>query len=68
MNVHESTCHPGDGTKGLNRLPYLAEALRQFDLQQELHELDRRIRGAAKPGAVRGPWQSNQTSASFWSS
>ena len=41
MNANESTCHPGDGTKGLNRLPYLAEPLLRFDLQQELRELRR---------------------------
>ena len=41
MNANESTCHPGDGTKGLNRLPYLAEPLLRFDLQQELQELRR---------------------------
>jgi len=29
-------CHPGDGTKGLHRLAYLAEPLLRFDLQQEL--------------------------------
>jgi quercetin dioxygenase-like cupin family protein len=41
MNVNESTCHPGDGTKGLNRLPYLAGPLLLFDLQKELQELRR---------------------------
>jgi hypothetical protein len=39
MNAHESTCHPGDGAKVLNRLPYLAEPLLRFDLQEELQEL-----------------------------
>lgn len=68
MNANESTCHPGDGTKSLDRLPYLPEALLRFDLQQELHQLRREVRGAGKPVAVRGPWQSIQTSASFWSS
>jgi quercetin dioxygenase-like cupin family protein len=41
MNANEITCNPGDGTKGLNRLPYLAEPLLRFDLQQELRELRR---------------------------
>jgi quercetin dioxygenase-like cupin family protein len=41
MNLNDSACHPGDGTKGLNRLPYLAESLLRFDLQQELHNLRR---------------------------
>jgi quercetin dioxygenase-like cupin family protein len=41
MNVNESACHPGDATKGLNRLPYLAEPLLRFDLQQELQDLRR---------------------------
>jgi quercetin dioxygenase-like cupin family protein len=41
MNANQSTCHPGEGTKGLNRLPFLAEPLLRFDLQQELQELRR---------------------------
>jgi quercetin dioxygenase-like cupin family protein len=41
MNVNESTCPPGDATKGLNRLPYLAEPLLRFDLRQEIQELRR---------------------------
>ena len=41
MNLNDSACHPGDGTKGLNRLPYLAESLLRFDLQQEFHNLRR---------------------------
>ena len=42
MNANQSTCHSGDGTKGLNRLPYLAEPLLRFDLAQELRELRRK--------------------------
>ena len=41
MNTNSSTCHPGDGTKSLNRLPNLAEPLLRFDLNQELEELRR---------------------------
>jgi quercetin dioxygenase-like cupin family protein len=41
MNTNSSTCHSGDGTKALNRLPYLAEPLLRFDLHQELEELRR---------------------------
>ena len=41
MNLNDSACHPGDGTKELNRLPYLAEPLLRFDLQQELQNLRR---------------------------
>lgn len=41
MNPNSSACHPGDGTKSLNRLPYLAEPLLRFDLHQELNELRR---------------------------
>ena len=41
MNANQSTCHPGEGTKALNRLPYLAEPLLRFDLQQEMRALRR---------------------------
>jgi quercetin dioxygenase-like cupin family protein len=41
MNTNSSTCHPGDGTKSLNRLPNLAEPMLRFDLHQELEELRR---------------------------
>ena len=41
MNTNSSTCHPGDGTKSLNRLPKLAESLLRFDFHQELEELRR---------------------------
>jgi hypothetical protein len=43
MNLNDSACHPGDGTKELNRLPYQAEPLLRFDLQQR----------ASKPSARR---------------
>jgi quercetin dioxygenase-like cupin family protein len=39
MNTNPSTCHPGDGTTSLNRLPNLAEPLLRFDLDQELEGL-----------------------------
>src|SRR6185437_9549940 len=41
MNLNDSDCHPGDVTKELTRLPYLAEPLLRFDLQQELQNLRR---------------------------
>lgn len=41
MNTDSSTCQPGDGTRNLNRLPYLADPLLRFDLQQELEGLRR---------------------------
>jgi quercetin dioxygenase-like cupin family protein len=41
MKANQSTCHPGEGTKSLNRLPYLADEMQRFDLQQELQELRR---------------------------
>jgi len=41
MNANQGTCHPGEGTKDLNRLPCLADALLRFDLQQEMQELRR---------------------------
>lgn len=34
-----NACKPGSGRKKLNRLPYLAEPLLQFDLNRELQEL-----------------------------
>ena len=39
MSTIPSACHPGDGSKALNRLPQLAEPLLQFDLQKELQQL-----------------------------
>jgi hypothetical protein len=41
MKLNDTACNPGDGTKELNRLPYLAEPLLRFDLQQELHNIRR---------------------------
>ncbi|MGB9072475.1 MAG: hypothetical protein WCC22_07360 [Terriglobales bacterium] len=39
MITNPSTCHPGEGSKALNRLPQLADPLLQFDLQKELQQL-----------------------------
>jgi cytochrome c553 len=39
MTMNTSACHPGEGSKALNRLPQLAEPLLQFDLQKELQQL-----------------------------
>lgn len=39
--MRASTCQPGGGKKDLNRLPYLAEPLMQFDLDHELELLRR---------------------------
>ena len=39
MDTNTRTCHPGDGSKALNRLPELAEPLLQFDLVNELQQL-----------------------------
>ena len=39
MAANTSTCHPGDSSKDLNRLPQLAEPLLQFDLLEELQQL-----------------------------
>ena len=50
MNANESTCHSGDGRKGLNRLPYLAEPLLRFHLAQELQELRREDSWARETG------------------
>jgi quercetin dioxygenase-like cupin family protein len=50
MNANESTCHPGDGTKSLDRLPYLPEALLRFNLQQELHQLRREVSRGREAG------------------
>lgn len=50
MNANESTCHPGDSAKSLSRLPYLAEALLRFDLQQELHQLRREVSWGREAG------------------
>jgi quercetin dioxygenase-like cupin family protein len=59
MIANQSTCHPGDGTKGLNRLPYLTEPLLRFDLQQELRELRR------KDSWVRDTGRSSKTLAKY---
>ena len=37
-----STCHPGEASKALNRLPQLASPLLQFNLQKELQQLRRK--------------------------
>lgn len=50
MNANENACHPGDGTKSLDRLPYLDEALLRFDLQQELHQLRREVSWGREAG------------------
>ncbi len=39
MAANTSTCHPGDSSKDLSRLPQLAEPLLQFDLPEELQQL-----------------------------
>ena len=39
MNTTTRTCHPGEGSKALNRLPQLADPLLQFDLGSELQQL-----------------------------
>jgi hypothetical protein len=39
MTTSIIACHPGEGSKVLNRLPQLAEPLLRFDLLQELQEL-----------------------------
>src|SRR5678809_1658257 len=39
MDITARTCHPGEGSKALNRLPQLAEPLLQFDLVSELQQL-----------------------------
>ena len=39
MNTTTRTCHPGEGSKALNRLPQLADPFLQFDLVSELQQL-----------------------------
>jgi quercetin dioxygenase-like cupin family protein len=39
MTANDSTCHPGESSKDLTRLPQLAEPLLQFDLLEELRQL-----------------------------
>ena len=39
MDITARTCHPGEGSKALNRLPQLAEPSLQFDLVSELQQL-----------------------------
>ena len=58
MNRNASTCHPGDDTKSLNRLPYLAGSF-----SRNFKSFEEKILGGAKPDAVRKPWRSIQTSA-----
>ena len=41
MTANTEACHPGEGSKALNRLPQLAEPLLQFDLREELEQLRR---------------------------
>jgi len=53
MTTIPSACHPGDGSKALNRLPQLAEPLLQFDLQKELQQLRHQDSGSARVDGVR---------------
>ena len=39
MKSTTRTCHPGEGSKALNRLPQLADPFLQFDLVSELQQL-----------------------------
>jgi len=39
METTARTCHPGEGSKELNRLPQLAEPSLQFDLVSEIQQL-----------------------------
>lgn len=39
MTEDAGTCHPGESSNDLTRLPQLAEALLQFDLLEELRQL-----------------------------
>jgi quercetin dioxygenase-like cupin family protein len=39
MTANTEACHPGEGSKALNRLPQLAEPLLQFDLREEVEQL-----------------------------
>jgi len=39
MTVNDSSCHPGESSKDLTRLPQLAGPLLQFDLLEELRQL-----------------------------
>ena len=39
MTANTEACHPGEGSKALNRLPQLAEPLLQFDLREEVDQL-----------------------------
>ena len=41
MTANTEACHPGEGSKALNRLPQLAEPLLQFDLREEVEQLRR---------------------------
>ena len=41
MAANTEACHPGEGSKVLNRVPQLAEPLLQFDLREELEQLRR---------------------------
>ena len=68
MNANESTCHPGDGTKGLNRLPYRPSLCCDSISSKICKSFDEKTRGVAKRDVVRRPWQSTRTSGSFWSS
>ena len=53
MTANTEACHPGEGSKALNRLPQLADA--------------GKTRGSARQGGVPRRLRSIQISASFWS-
>ena len=58
---------PGEGSKVLNRLPQLAEALLHFDLREEGEQLRREDSWQRETGRSSKTLAKFQISASFWS-
>ena len=50
MNANTEVCHPGEGSKALNRLPQLAEPLLRIDLREEVEQLRREDSWQRKTG------------------
>jgi hypothetical protein len=66
MNTNTRTCHPGEGSKVLNRLPELAEPLLQFELVNELQQLRGEESWQRRQGGAPRRSRSIQISESFW--
>ena len=67
MTANTSTCHPGDSSKALTRLPQLAEPLMQFDLVSELQQLRAKNLGSGDRPELQDAREVSRFFGSCWS-